>query len=270
MSKIESAYYNIGYIERLSSLNTPIHRLDPRAKLITTLVFIAAVVSFDKYKVSNLLIFFIFPVITAGMGNIPYKYLAKNILYVSPFAVLVGIFNPAFDREIMVTIGNTGISGGWISFLSILIRFTLTVSAGFIMIGTSGFFSICVALEKLKVPRLFVVQLMFLYRYIFVLIEETIGLIRARALRSFDGRGMGMVVAGSMMGHLLLRTINRARRIHLSMMSRGFDGEIRLMKGLKMNTASCLYMIVWCSLFIIMHNLNIPVIMGNFISRLTS
>lgn len=270
MSKIESAYYNIGYIERLSSLNTPIHRLDPRAKLITTLVFIATVVSFGKYAISNLLIFLVFPVITAGMGNISYRYLVKNILYVSPFAVLVGIFNPVFDREIMVMIGNTGISGGWISFLSILVKFILTVSAGFILIGTSGFFSICVALERLHVPRLFVVQLMFLYRYIFVLIEETIGLVRARALRSFDGRGMGMVVAGSMMGNLLIRTINRARRIHVSMLSRGFDGEIRLMKGLKMKPADWIYMTVWCSLFIIMRNFNIPMIIGNLINRLLS
>ncbi|MCU0821031.1 MAG: cobalt ECF transporter T component CbiQ [Spirochaetes bacterium] len=268
MPKIESAYYNIGYIERLSALDTPVHRLDPRAKLITALVFIATVVSFDKYTISNLLIFFLYPVITAGLGNISYGYLAKNILYVSPFAVLVGIFNPLFDRQVLVTIGNTGISGGWISFLSIVMKFFLTVSAGFILIGTSGFFSICVALERLKVPRLFVVQLMFLYRYIFVLIEETIGLVRARHLRSFDGRGMGMAVAGSMMGNLLLRTINRARRIHVSMLSRGFDGEIRLMKDLRMDPASLLYMLGWCLLFIVMRSFNIPVIIGNFAGRL--
>lgn len=268
MPKIESAYYNIGYIERLSALDTPVHRIDPRAKLITALVFIATVVSFDKYTISNLLIFFLYPVIIAGLGNISYGHLAKNILYVSPFAVLVGIFNPLFDSQIMLTIAGAGISGGWISFLSIVVKFILTVSAGFILIGTSGFFSICVALEKLKVPRLFVVQLMFLYRYIFVLIEETIGLVRARHLRSFDGRGMGMIVAGSMMGNLLLRTINRARRIHVSMLSRGFDGEIRLLKELRMNTASWLYMIIWCVLFILMRNFNIPVIIGNFISRL--
>lgn len=270
MAKIESAFYNFGYLERLSSLDSPVHRIDPRAKLITTLVFIFAVVSFNKYEISGLLAFFLFPVITAGAGNLPYKYIGKNLLYVSPFAVLIGIFNPIFDKGIILSLGPAEISGGWISFISIILRFTLTISAALILIGTSGFFSICVALEKLKIPRVFVVQLMFLYRYIFVLIEETIGLVRARALRSFKGRGMGISVAGSMIGQLLLRTINRARRIHLSMLSRGFDGEIRLMKKIQMNPASYIYMISWSLLFILMRKYNISELLGKMIEGVTS
>jgi cobalt/nickel transport system permease protein len=46
MGTIENSLYNIGYLEMLSYQSTPIHRLDPRAKLLTTMVFIVAVVSF--------------------------------------------------------------------------------------------------------------------------------------------------------------------------------------------------------------------------------
>ena len=270
MSKIESALYNVGFLENQSSQDTPIHRLDPRAKLITTIIFIFTVVSSDKYEITNLLAFFIFPVTTAMMGNLSLKYICKNLLYVSPFAVLIGIFNPIFDQKTILVIDQVEISGGWVSFLSIILRFMLTMSAALILIGTSGLFSICVALERLKIPRVFVVQLMFLYRYIFVLIDETIGLVRARALRSFKGRGMGISVAGSMIGQLLLRTINRARRIYLSMLSRGFDGEIRLMREINMNLTSFLYIVIWSSLFIIMRNYNIPVVIGEFINRMLS
>ena len=194
------------------------------------------------------------------------KYIGKNLLYISPFAVLIGIFNPMFDTRTILTIGSIDVSGGWVSFMSIILRFMLTMSAALILIGTSGFFSICVALERMKIPRVLVVQLMFLYRYIFVLIEEAIGLVRARALRSFGRKGMGISVAGSMIGQLLLRTINRARRIHLSMLSRGFDGEIRLIRKLKMDWSDYLYIMAWCSLFIIMRRYNIPEIIGKFFS----
>ena len=44
---------NIGYLETLSYQATPIHRLDPRVKLLTTMVFIVAVVSFRKYDVTG-------------------------------------------------------------------------------------------------------------------------------------------------------------------------------------------------------------------------
>ena len=53
-------------------------------------------------------------------------------------------------------------------------------------------------------------QLLFLYRYLFVLIDEASRMARARAMRSFDGRGMGMKVFSYLIGQLLLRTIDRA------------------------------------------------------------
>ena len=57
MGNIESSLLNIGYLETLSHQKTPIHELDPRIKLLTTLVFIIAVVSFGKYEITGLIPF---------------------------------------------------------------------------------------------------------------------------------------------------------------------------------------------------------------------
>ena len=73
---------------------------------------------------------------------------------------------------------------GWISFASILLRFTLTVTAALTLIATTSFTGICMALEKMGCPRVFALQLLFLYRYLFVLVDEASRLIRARALRT--------------------------------------------------------------------------------------
>ena len=169
MGNIESALLNLGYLETLSYQDTPLHRLDPRVKLLTTLVFIIAVVSFGKYEITGLLPFIIFPVVLVAVGNLPPGYLAKKILLAAPFAFFIGIFNPLLDRTVLLHLGPLGISGGWVSFASIMLRFVLTVSAAFILIAGTGLNAVCLALEKLGAPNSFAVQLLFLYRYIFVL-----------------------------------------------------------------------------------------------------
>jgi cobalt/nickel transport system permease protein len=263
MGKIESALLNIGYLETLSYQQTPLHRLDPRAKLLTTLAFIIAVVSYGKYEITGLLPFFLYPVVLVAVGNLPPLYLARKILLAAPFAFFIGIFNPLLDRTILVHLGPIGISGGWVSFASIMLRFLLTVSAALILIAATGLNGVCLALEKIGVPRIFVVQLLFLYRYIFVLTEEALRLVRARSLRSFQGRGLGFKVFSSMIGQLLLRTLDRAGRIHLAMLSRGFDGIIRPTRPLKIHGRDAAFFLGWSALFGLMRWYNIPYLLGN-------
>lgn len=270
MLQIESTFLDLGHLDRLAAGNSAVHRLDPRAKLLTTLVFIAMVVSFGKYELSALLPFCLFPVVLATTGRLPLLFLVKRLLLVAPFAVLMGIFNPLLDREILFRLGSVGVSGGWVSFLSILLRFGLTVSAAFILIATSGFHELCMASEKLGVPKAFVVQLLFLYRYLFVLVEEGIRLARARALRSVGGRGVGIAATGSLLGHLLLRTLQRAKRIYLAMTCRGFDGDFKLMKTFRLRTTDAIFVLGWTLLFIVMRMVNIPQQLGIFITAVFS
>lgn len=263
--KIGSALFDIGYMDRLAGQDTPVHRLDPRAKLLTTLIFIVTVVSFGKYEISAFIPFFIYPTILMASGNLPPVYILKKIAVVLPFAFLIGIFNPILDREILVRLGQVNISGGWISFVSIMIRFVLTVGSALILIACTGFNAVCMALEKLGTPRIFAIQLLFLYRYLFVLVDEGARMVRARSLRTFDGQAMGIRIFGYLLGHLLLRTLDRAQRIHLAMFCRGFDGEIRLLRPLKIGRAEIFFFLGWSVLFLLMRLYNIPQVAGKWI-----
>src|SRR5690242_5177629 len=111
MAQIDGALLDFKRLDRLACADTVLHRLDPRAKLLAALVFIACVVSFDRYQVSALLPFFIFPAVLIGLGDLPVGYLARKIALVCPFALAVGIFNPFFDTGILVQLGPLGISG---------------------------------------------------------------------------------------------------------------------------------------------------------------
>jgi len=265
MGRIDTAYFDLGSLDALAYRESNIHRLDPRAKLVTTLVFIITVVSFNKYSLSGLIPFLFFPVAILARADLPTGPILKKLLIALPFALFIGIFNPFFDREPMLQIGTIAVSGGWVSFASILLRFTLTVTAALTLIATTSFTGVCMALEKLGCPRIFALQLLFLYRYLFVLIEEATRLVRARSLRSFHGRGKGVKVFGSLIGQLLLRSLERAQRIHLAMHCRGFDGEIRMLKPLHFGRRELLFTLSWSAFFIICRIWNITEMAGTIL-----
>jgi cobalt/nickel transport system permease protein len=233
----DEEYFNMGYLDTLSYKNTFIHRLDPRTKVIATFMFIVTVVSFPKYEITGLFPFFLFPVLVFSLADIPVWLVLKKVLFVSSFAVLIGIFNPLIDNRVMFSLGGIPVSGGWVSFFSIMLRFFLTISAVLLLIATTSFPGICHALRRLGMPELFVSQLLFLYRYLFVLMEEAMRMVRARDMRSFGGKSRGIKVFISLIGTLFLRTMERAERIYHAMLSRGFTGTMLFVKTYHLRVA---------------------------------
>ena len=226
----DTQYYNIGYLDRLSYQDTFVHRLDPRVKLVTTLLFLFTVISFSKYEVAALLPFFLFPAIILSIGDIPLGFILKKVAIVSPFAIFIGIFNPLLDSAQVSVLPGFTISAGWLSFTSILLKFILTISTALLLIATTSFPTVCHALRRLGLPAIFVSQLLFLYRYIFVLGEEVMRIIRARNMRSYGRKGTGVKIFVRVVGVLFLRTIERAERIYFSMLARGFQGDMPVSK----------------------------------------
>ena len=94
--------------------------------------------------------------------------------------------------------------------------------------------------------------------------------VRARALRSFGGRGLGIRVFASVIGHLLLRTLQRAQRIHLAMLSRGFDGEVRMLRPLHFRVTDVVFILGWWAAFAVMRIYNLPHILGSIVARTMS
>jgi cobalt/nickel transport system permease protein len=240
-------------------------RVDPRSLIVTTLLFIAVVSSFDKYDVLGLLPFLLYPVSLLALGAVSLRRIATRLLVASPFAVMIGIFNPVFDSHVVLQFGSFAITGGWISFASILVKFLLTVSAALILVAICGFDAVCFALEKMKVPKVFVSQLLFMNRYIHVVADEAARLVRAHALRSFRRGGMSVRVFGSLCGQLLLRSLDRAQRIYNAMLSRGFTGEIRLLRERPIRAGDVLFATLWPVFFLIARLYNIPLWIGTVV-----
>ncbi|MCE5262278.1 MAG: cobalt ECF transporter T component CbiQ [Deltaproteobacteria bacterium] len=248
----DTHYFDIGRLDRLSYSNTFVHRLDARVKVMATMFFLFTVISFPKYEVAGLAPFFLFPVLLTTVGEIPARFILRKVLLVSPFAVMVGAFNPFLDTATVAVLSGIPISAGAVSFLSILLKCALTVSAALLLIATTSFPGVCHALRKLGLPSLFVSQLLFLYRYIFVLMEEAMRMTRAREMRSFGSRGTGIKVVVRLIGTLFIRTMDRAERVYRAMLSRGFQGDIPSIGRTRIGTAdwaSLAAMVMFLALF---------------------
>lgn len=258
----DTEFFNLGYLDRLSYQDTFIHRIDPRIKLITSLVFISSVVSFPKYAITGLLPFFIFPVLFLTIGDIPARFILKKMLIVSPFALFIGIFNPLLDGRPMFQVAGFTVAYGWVSFASIMLKFSLTISMALLLIATTSFPGICFAMQKLGVPRTFVAQLLFLYRYIFVLVEEVMKIVRAREMRSFGKRGHEMKHVIPLIGVLLIRTLDRGERIYQAMLARSFNGDIAPAQQYTLTITDFFWGTASVGLIVFLRTVNLPMAIG--------
>jgi cobalt/nickel transport system permease protein len=212
-------------LDRLAGLDTPVHRLDARVKLLAALTFIVAVVSFGKYEIAGLAPFALFPLLIAGLGNIPLGTLFKRSLLALPIALSLAAFNPWLDPEPMALASGWTLAAGWISLLAVGIKAVLAASAAVLLVATTSFPGLCNAMDRLGAPKAFTQQLCFLWRYAGVLADEAGRLRQARDQRSF-GRGNGPAVAARLIGVLLTRALERAERIHAAMLCRGYNGQM--------------------------------------------
>lgn len=267
MIKIEAQLVNLRHLDELATGNTVIHRLNPCAKLLTTMVFIIVVTSFPKQMLAGLIPLCIFPVALVSLGDLPVSPLARRVVLTLPFIIFIGIFNPLLDHSVAFQIGDVAISNGWISFFSILTRSILAVSAALLLVATTGMEGICAALYQIKVPKVLVIQLLFMYRYLYILLEEVGRTIQAYNLRSFEDTGIGYKAAGSLVGQLLMRTLDRAQRIYVAMRCRGFDGNIRLNRQTRVQYQDVAFAFGWSAFFIFARIVNIPQWLGSLLTE---
>lgn len=228
------------------------------------LAFVLAVVSFSRYAVAPLLPFFAFPMLAATWARLPLRFLARKVMLVVPVALLIALPNPFFDRESILRVAGVGISGGWVSLVSILLRAMLATAAAVTLVGVTGFPAICGALERLGMPKVLAVQLLFLYRYLTVLGEEAIRMSTAREMRA-AGRSLSLRLYGVLVGRLLVRTWDRAERIHLAMCARGFVGEFNVGPRTAIGVREWVFVGTCCAAFAMLRFVDVGRVVGSLV-----
>lgn len=243
----------IGEVRRLAELaggDGGLNRIHPLAKLLVTVFYIGAVVSFTPEQITGLSGMSVYPIVLFAAGEISFRDSLHRLRVVLPLVCCVGLLNPFFDREIIFRIGGIGISAGVVSMMTLMIKGILTVLAAYLLMVTTTIESICYALRLLHVPKLFVTVVLLIYRYISLLMEETHRMMQAYALRAPAQKGIQWRVWGSFAGMLLLRSIDRAQQVYESMCLRGFQGAFYLQQR-AFGITDAAYMGVWLLVLIV-------------------
>ena len=220
------------YIDKFAYQDSPIHRLDSRVKFIVAAAFTFMVLSLPRTSFSILACYVVGPFAVLVIGRIPLKFTFKHIMAVSPFILILALSCPYYDRSaVTVFFGPFAwqTSLGWIRCFVILGKFIVTMLALIALVSTTRFNDLLVGLRKLGLPKILIIQLGFLYRYIFILIDKVHHILRARASRKLRNLGFSaeLKIAGAMLGSLFVRSIDTAEQISTAMQARGFDGRWR-------------------------------------------
>jgi cobalt/nickel transport system permease protein len=218
------------FIDRFALGDSPIHRLDARAKLVAVLAYTLVLISFNRYVVAGLAPMAVFPLALLWFAGVPVWFALRRLAILSPFILMLALMSPIYDRaQHLAAFGPWyyRVSGGWLTAADVAIKFACGVLALTAMMCSTRFALLLEAMRRLGVPQLIVMQLGFLYRYLFVLIDEALRVRRARDFRGAAlapvGRRLGAV--GGVIGTLFVRTLDRSERVHLAMAARGYRGE---------------------------------------------
>jgi cobalt/nickel transport system permease protein len=226
------------YVPRAS----PLHALDPRIKFILTLAFILTV-SLAPHRAWPVYIVLVSLVLSVEiLSDLGVRYVQRRAVLAFPFvlAALPVIFTLPGMPLFNLSLGEWTLVAsrqGLARFLSITLKSWISVQAAILLAASTPFPDLLVAMRAVKVPRLIVAIFGLMWRYLFVLVDEALRLLRARASRSGEPslsgvrRGGSLAwrahVAGGMAGSLFLRAFERSDRIYMAMLSRGYDGEVR-------------------------------------------
>ena len=194
--------------------------IDPRARILTIVASITIIAStavaelrpFPFYLVITLLL--IFASRASGI------YLTLRCLAASPF-LLIAAALLAFQHGVTPQ----GLPAGVPAALSVLTKGYLAALLLALLTATTPLAELLWALREMKAPHALSMILGMMYRYTSLLSEEYSRMERARDCRTVRPLGRSRIsIHGHQFGHLILRSLDRADRVHAAMLSRGFDG----------------------------------------------
>jgi len=204
-------------LDSWSRIPSPIHRLDPRAKILAALAIVLSLVIGERSYAWLFLSYLALLVALIVAARVPLGALAARAALVLPFAGTVALVN-WFHGDAVRAAAVLGKS--YLSALTVLF-----------LLATTPLHALLRGLELLRLPRFFLMVAQFVYRYLFVLSEQAQHMMQARRCRAPRGTRQPLAgAAAGAIGVLFARSYARAERIHHAMLARGFQGHFVLLE----------------------------------------
>jgi cobalt/nickel transport system permease protein len=206
--------------------DSPVHRSGPTLRIVlaTGYSFVLAVM----HDPAALGIGLLFSCVLAAAARLPIKALAARLAAAVGFLALVWVLLPlTYGGAPMASAGPLSVSkAGVLLCLQITIKSMAILIAFTALVATMQTATLGHTLHKLHVPDKLIQLLLLAYRYTFVIEQEYQRLHRAAKMRNFKPASNLHTYRtyAYLVGMLFVRASERARRVHLAMKCRGFNG----------------------------------------------
>ncbi len=229
---------HIHLVDQYQSGRSLIHQMDPRVKVVAAVLLILLVnlTPVGAWPAFPLLLTVVLSLAVVAELNVWFILRRSVIAFPFALAAVTLLFTiPGRTLFALPALGWTVSAAGMARFLSIVFKSWLSVQVAIVLAITTHFTDLLWALHSLRLPRLLIAIIAFMYRYLFVLADEAFRMARARQARSAapagEKAGGGLLwrakVTGWMVGQLFLRSYERSERVYHAMAARGYRGEIR-------------------------------------------
>jgi cobalt/nickel transport system permease protein len=192
-------------------LDSPVHRAPAAAKLLAVLVLVLAIAVVPVNRAGWVFLVLFGLTGVARAGRVPVGAFVARLAIAEPFVLGVAVLSLFQGRGLAV-------------FLAVALKSTTCVAAVQLLAHTTPLQDILEALRRARVPAVLVHTLGLAHRYLFVLVDETHRMRRARAARTWHTRRWGTWKALSgVIAVSFVRSAARAERIYAAMRARGWS-----------------------------------------------
>ena len=224
--------------------DSPVHRLDPRAKLvgllgITVIAVSTPVALWPVYAACGAVL-----VLVAAAARVPASVIwRRGRLVLLPVALVAAVVPFVRAGGTAQQLGPLTVHGDGLAVAAgVAAKATIGTAAAVLLGATTGFPMLLRGLEALRLPRVLVLIAAMMFRYLFVIVEEAERMRAALVARAYRPRtALQAGPLGRAGAALFLRTHGRAERVHLAMLARGFDGRMPQLAPLTLARADVLF-----------------------------
>ena len=200
------------FIDSYANLDTALHRIDAKKKIICLAVFLLVIIFTPIEYFFLFLLYGLAVSVLFYLSRLPIRLFFSKFTELLPFIILIAA--PLLFKK-----------SGYELFLNCIVKAILASALLLIVSSTTKFTALLEALKKLKLAKLFIDLLAFMYRYSFLLEDQFLRTKRAYASRCVNQKEnfKNVKILSNMLGAIFIRTYERAEKVYLAMCARGYQ-----------------------------------------------
>lgn len=239
-------------LDEHAGLDSPVHRLEARSKLAALLALVVCAALTPPEALWAFGAYFLALAVLYVLSRLPLAAVLRRVAWFGPFVLTAVLLLPLWGRGDGTVAAEFSAGGlrvrlyraGILAARGVLLKAGLSALAVVLLVSTTHFSQLLRGLARLRFPRLLLAIISFLYRYLFLLLDQLTRLLRAARARNLEaGRlALRLRAAGGMAGSLFIRTFARAERVHAAMLARGYDGTLPALDDPRLGIADLLFL----------------------------